>query len=174
MSEISQQSYRVGIHEALKQLVVTGNALIYIPQDGGMRVFHLDRYVVKRDPMGNVIKIATKEEVAYEALPENIKQASLASGKPPSDKCNLFTACVRKIIKHLFQDINGVRVPETEGTFDIDKSPFIALRFSKIDGEDYGRGYVEEYLGDLQSLEALTQAIVEGSAVARKEDIVLS
>ena len=169
MSEISQQSYRVGIHEALKQLVVTGNALIYIPQDGGMRVFHLDRYVVKRDPMGNVIKIATKEEVAYEALPENIKQASLAAGKPPSDKCNLFTACVREDNKwHLFQDINGVRVPETEGTFDIDKSPFIALRFSKIDGEDYGRGYVEEYLGDLQSLEALTQAIVEGSAVAAK------
>ena len=48
------------------------------------------------------------------------------------------------------------------------KAPFIALRFSKIDGEDYGRGYVEEYLGDLQSLEALTQAIVEGSAVAAK------
>ena len=68
----------------------------------------------------------------------------------------------------MFQDINGVRVPETEGTFDIDKAPFIALRFSKIDGEDYGRGYVEEYLGDLQSLESLTQAIVEGSAIAAK------
>ena len=30
--------------------------------------------------------------------------------------------------------------------------------------EDYGRGFVEEYLGDLKSLEALTKAIVEGSA----------
>ena len=130
-----------------------------------MRVFHLDRYVVKRDPMGNVIKIATKEEVAYEALPENIKQASLAAGKPPSDKCNLFTACVREDNKwHLFQDINGVRVPETEGTFDIDKSRSLLSDF--LNDEDYGRGYVEEYLGDLQSLEALTN--LEGSAVAAK------
>jgi len=169
MNEISQQSYRVGIHEALKQLVVTGNALIYIPKEGGMRVFHLDRYVVKRDPMGHVIKLATKEEVSYETLSDEIKQASLASGKAPSATCTLYTALVREDNKwHLFQDINGVRVPETEGTFDIDKAPFIALRFSKIDGEDYGRGYVEEYLGDLQSLEALTQAIVEGSAVAAK------
>jgi hypothetical protein len=169
MSEISQQSYRVGVHEALKQLVVAGNALIYIPQEGGMRVFHLDRYVVKRDPMGNVIKLATKEEVSYETLSEEVKEASLASGKPPSATCNLFTALVREGNKwHMFQDINGVRVPETEGTFDIDKAPFIALRFSKIDGEDYGRGYVEEYLGDLQSLESLTQAIVEGSAIAAK------
>lgn len=169
MNEISQQSYRVGIHEALKQLVVTGNALVYLPEEGGMRVFHLDRYVIKRDPMGNVIKIATKETVSYETLSDEIKQASLASGKAPSEECELFTTCLREDNKwHIYQDINGVRIPETEGTFDIDKSPFIALRFSKIDGEDYGRGYVEEYLGDLQSLEALTQAIVEGSAIAAK------
>jgi len=37
-----------------------------------------------------------------------------------------------------------------------------------MDGEDYGRGYVEEYLGDLKSLESLTQSIVEGSAAAAK------
>jgi hypothetical protein len=36
------------------------------------------------------------------------------------------------------------------------------------DGEAYGRGRVEEYLGDLRSLEALMQALVEGSAVAAK------
>jgi hypothetical protein len=50
----------------------------------------------------------------------------------------------------------------------MDKNPFIALRFSRVDGESYGRGLVEEYLGDLKSLEALTQAIVEGSAAAAK------
>ena len=42
------------------------------------------------------------------------------------------------------------------------------MRFSRIDGEDYGRGYVEEYYGDLVSLEGLTQAIVEGSAASAK------
>lgn len=50
----------------------------------------------------------------------------------------------------------------------MEKSPYIPLRFSRIDGEDYGRGYVEEYLGDIQSLESLTRAIVEGSAASAK------
>jgi len=38
----------------------------------------------------------------------------------------------------------------------------------KLDNEDYGRGYVEEYLGDLISLEELTKAIVQGSVAASK------
>ena len=45
---------------------------------------------------------------------------------------------------------------------------FLHLRFSRIDGEDYGRCFVEELLGDLRSLEGLSQAIVEGAAAAAK------
>jgi hypothetical protein len=59
-------------------------------------------------------------------------------------------------------------IPSSEGSYPLDKNPFIPLRFSRIDGEDYGRGYVEEYLGDLQSLEGLTRALVEGSSAAAK------
>ena len=43
-----------------------------------------------------------------------------------------------------------------------------------VDGEDYGRGRVEEFLGDLQSLESLTQAITEGSAAAAKVVFLVS
>jgi hypothetical protein len=46
--------------------------------------------------------------------------------------------------------------------------PYLALRLTKIDGEDYGRGYIEEYLGDLVSLEGLSQTLLEGSAVIAK------
>ena len=42
------------------------------------------------------------------------------------------------------------------------------LRFNTVDGEEYGRGRVEEFIGDLKSLEALSQALVEGSAAAAK------
>ena len=37
-----------------------------------------------------------------------------------------------------------------------------------MDGEDYGRGRVEEFLGDLKSLEGLSQALTEGASVASK------
>ena len=45
-----------------------------MPDEGGLRVFHLDRYIIKRDPMGNIIYIATKETIAYSALPEEMQE----------------------------------------------------------------------------------------------------
>ena len=50
----------------------------------------------------------------------------------------------------------------------------MVLRFNTVDGEDYGRGRVEEFLGDLKSLEGLSQALVEGSAAAAKVVFLVS
>lgn len=166
MDEIAGQNYRVSLHEALKHLIITGNSLLYLPDDGGLRCFHLDRYVVDRDPMGNVVKVAVKETLAYSNLPDSIKEAVSAETKHDGD-CDLYTAMCKCGDKwDTFQDINGIRVPDVGGK--TDNPPFLPLRFTRIDGENYGRGYVEEYLGDLQSLESLTKAIVEGSAASAK------
>ena len=56
------------------------------------------------------------------------------------------------------QEVAGIEVPNSRGTFKDGRNPFIPLRFIRIDGEDYGRGFIEEYIGDLRSLEALTQS----------------
>lgn len=169
MSEISREAYRTAIHAALKHLIVTGNVLLYLPDEGGIRVFHLDRFVVDRDPMGNVLHIATKENLSYEAVDDEVKAALASSGGQPTDEIHLYTAACRDGDNFvIYQDVNGVALPSSGGTVKADKNPFIPLRFSRIDGESYGRGYVEEYLGDLQSLEGLTRAIVEGSAAAAK------
>ena len=169
MAEISRESYRTGLHEALKQLIITGNSLVYLPDDGGMRVFRLDRYVVKRDPMGNVTQIVTRENLSFKTLPEEMQQI-VGDDVDADGNVSLYTAILLNDSNkwEIFQDINDTRVPNSEGAYEKDKSPFIPLRFSRVDGENYGRGYVEEYLGDLQSLESLTRAIVEGSAAAAK------
>ena len=62
----------------------------------------------------------------------------------------------------------GKIIPSSNGSFPLDQSPFMALRMVRIDGESYGRGYVEEFIGDLSSLETLTKAIVQGAAAAAK------
>ena len=46
--------------------------------------------------------------------------------------------------------------------------PYQALRMVRVDNEDYGRGYVEEFIGDLKSLEGLSQALVESAAASSK------
>src|SRR6056300_1352095 len=172
MAEVSRGSYRVGIHEALKHLIITGNAMLYLPNEGGLRVFHLDRFVVKRDPMGNLLKVATKETIAFSALPEDIRNRVAAADPNAVDdysKVDLYTASCREGDEWVIsQDVKGIAIPEAGGRVPLDNNPFIPLRLSRIDGEAYGRGFVEEYLGDIQSLESLTRAIVEGSAAAAK------
>lgn len=170
MQTLENAAARVPVYEALRQLIVAGNALMYVPRDGDIRIFRLDRYVVKRDAMGNVLEIITKESVSPKMLPEThvalLKEQSNDSLEKSYD---LYTCCRLEDGKFVIhQEVGGEPVPETFGTLPIDKCPFIPLRFTRIDGEDYGRSYIEEYFGDLASLEALTRAIVEGSAASAK------
>jgi hypothetical protein len=171
LQEIEASAIRVPVFEALKQLVVTGNALVYLPKKGGMKVFRLDRYVVKRDAMGNLLELITKESVSPKMLPEATQMLlkSENSDEPVNKNLDLFTyVCLKNGKWEIHQEVSGMEVPDSRGTYPEEKNPFIPLRFSRIDGEDYGRGYVEDYLGDLKSLEGLTQAIVEGSAASAK------
>ena len=169
--EIEVRALRVPISEALKQLIVAGNVLVYLPENEQMRVFKLDKYVVKRDSMGNVLKIIVKETMSPLSLPDKAKHlvSETDEDEIPKTSIDLFT-CVKWTGRNwkIHQEIEGKIVPGSEGSFPKNKNPFIALRFTHIDGEDYGRGFVEEYIGDLKSLETLTKAIVEGSAAASK------
>lgn len=172
-TEIETSAIRVSASEALKQLINSGNVLCYLPPSGGMKVFRLDRYVVQRDPMGNVLEIVTKEDVAVSALPLKVLQAVKgkikASTGDDQKTLELYTHVKRETKNWVvYQELSDVIVPDSQGTYPLDKSPWIPLRWTNIDGEDYGRGYVEEYLGDLKSLEGLSKAIVEGSAAAAK------
>ena len=165
--EVEVEAFRVGVFEALKNLLITGNTLLYLPEEGGRRVFRPDRYVVKRDPMGNVTHIAVKETVAPMMLPEEVRQEVYKESK--DNTCDLYTSIIREGDKfYVQQDVKGIVIESSKGSYNIDKSPWIPLRYTRIDGEDYGRGFVEEYIGDLKSLESLTKAIVEGSAAAAK------
>lgn len=172
-NEVEGSAIRVSAFEALKHLVVAGNILLNLPSEGGMRVFHLNRYVVRRDPMGDVLDIITEEEVDRDVLPEGFELPDDKDGEKEAkdhDKpVKLYTHVARKGKQwEVYQEVKGQRIPGSEGKYPLDKSPWIPVRFIKIDGEDYGRGYVEEYLGDLKSLEGLMQSIVEGAAAASR------
>ena len=170
---IESKAIRVPTFEALKQLIVSGNALVHMPPKGGMKVFRLDRYVVQRDTMGNVLKIITKETVAYDALPKDVLQALTENPDYELDtskkECDIFT-CVKRVGKkfEVHQEVHDIVIESTKGSYPEDKLPWMALRFIAVDGNHYGRSFCEEIVGDLKSLEALTKAIVEGSAASSK------
>jgi len=170
MESIAASTDRVQIFSAIKHLVVTGNALIYMGQEG-MKMYPLNRYVVDRDGNGNVIKIITREKVNRDQLgmaKELVNDPNKNDSEHEKD-VNVYT-CVKLTPKGWiwYQEVHDQLIPGSEGKAPKDKSPFLPLRFVTVDGEDYGRSRVEEFLGDLKSLESLMQALVEGSAAAAK------
>ena len=172
MNEIEISNDRVAMFEALKHLIVGGNVLLYLTDDG-LKVYPLSKFVCKRDAVGNVLEIITQESVSPKALPseflEQIKKKENYDEKTMDADLDIYTYVKRVNDDFMwYQECKGEKIPGTDGRSKVDVSPWITLRFVRIDGEDYGRGYVEEYRGDLISLEALMQAIIEGAAASAK------
>jgi hypothetical protein len=179
MDSIAASSDRVTVHQAIKNLVVGGNALLFMGKDG-LKHFPLNRFVVNRDGNGNILEIVTKELIDRKQLeiPDVLPNAPGDDGDKQGATDNdveVYTY-VRldngRWVWH--QEVFDKILPNTRSTAPKNASPWLVLRFNTVDGEDYGRGRVEEFLGDLRSLEALSQALVEGTAAAAKVIFTIS
>jgi hypothetical protein len=163
---------RVTLHEAIKQLVVTGNCLLFLPpKEGGMKLYKLNSYVIQRDFIGNVIQIITVDRMAIATLPADVlKQLGDAvKDREPNQMIEVYTHIKYEPKDNRFysyQECEGKRIAGYENNYPADACPWIALRLFKMDGEAYSRSYVEEYIGDLKTLEGLSKAIAEMSAIA--------
>lgn len=164
---------RTELYSAVIHLLLSGNVLLRVSADG-MKVYPLQSYVVKRDPDGNVLTIIIKEELNESVMPKNvlkrIKKASASAQDTEDEKADyeLYTIIKRsKKAWLVYQECEDIRVGEA-GTYPLDKCPWNPLRLYRSAGEDYGRGYVEQYIGSLQSLETLSKALVDASAAAAK------
>jgi len=172
MRKIETLAIRPALFEALKHLIVGGNVLLFIGKDN-LKVYHLEQYVISRDSEGAIEKIIVKESFSKSALPAEITNQLFGAPVPwekDEEEVDVYT-CIQALGGgkwKAYQEVQGTIIESTMGTYSSKDFPWFALRMNRVEGESYGRGYVEEYLGDLKSLEALTQAIVEGSAAAAK------
>ena len=184
MDYINASNDRVVIHEAIKHLIVGGNALIYMGKNG-LKHYPLNRFVVNRDGDGNVIEIVTKELInrdlvpVKEPKPNAVSQGGGLNGNTGNidEDVEVYTY-VRMDDKSgrwvWHQEAYDTVIPNSRSTAPKNASPWLVLRFNSVDGEEFGRGRVEEFLGDIKSLEALSQALVEGSAAAAKVVFLVS
>jgi hypothetical protein len=169
--KIEELALRVSVFEALKHLIVGGNVLTYLPKNNTMRVYPLSQYVVRRDTSGNLIEIVIKETIAHVALDETTKNEMMIQGTyKDDDECDIYTHIYKLDEKKFYicQEVMGIKIPSSIGTIMADAMPYQALRMVRIDNEDYGRSFVEEFLGDLKSLEGLSQSLVESAAASSK------
>ena len=180
MDYINASNDRVVIHQALKHLIVSGNGLIYMGKDG-LKNYPLNRYVVNRDGNGNVCEIVTKELISRKIL--GIDLPTSVPNDPNGDEymggddvdVEVYTYVYLENGRWVwYQEAHDQILPDSRSTAPKNTSPWLVLRFNTVDGEDYGRGRVEEFLGDIRSLDGLSQALVEGSAAAAKVVFLVS
>lgn len=178
-----QHGDRICFGEATKHYYVAGNVFLVHQPKTGLKYYPLSRFCVKRDYVGNVLTAITQETINFFALPFEMQTAVLTQLAVKEHKSeedlikelkekdvDLFTAYKRKKGKYweTWQEVEGVEVPKSRGKYPIEICPFMALRYAPVDGESYGRGLIEEYIGDVSYLDTLSLAMKQSSLAAAK------
>lgn len=158
--------------ELMKQLVVAGNGLLYLPPGlSRSKLYRLHSYVVERDSLGEVLQVIAKDVATFASLPEDVRGKLPAADYQPDTKIELYTHTYRDHESDQwlsYQEVEGEVIAGTENTYPAKGNPWIPVRLYKIDGESYGRSFVEEYIGDLVSLENLSKSIVDFAQACSK------
>ena len=176
---MEQLGDRVCLGEAMKHLYIAGNVFLVHDPKEGLKYYPLDRFCVKRDYCGNVLKAITEETIGLTTLPEEVQEAVITKilekkGKEEfknidEKELTLYTIFKRKRkFWEVYQEIEGVELPDSRGKYPIEIAPFMALRYVRIDGESYGRGLIEEYIGDISYLDTISLAIKQASLAGSK------
>jgi len=172
MEEFEAKALRPRLNIGLRALVVTGNVCLHFDDSDKLRLYHLNEYVVDRDGAGNLLSGCTHEKIAFNALEEGLRM-SVAFANPGqqydgTEEISVYTAFSR-VGPDKFQAVQTVGGVESwSATYTEKELPWLPLTFVRVDGEDYGRGRVEEVLGALRSLEALEASGLRGAALAAK------
>lgn len=173
LRSIEASGDRLVLHEALLHLLVVGNVLAYVGENGS-RLFHLNRYVLWRDPMGNPMEAVTCEEIAWgqcsKTVREMVDERDDYSGEDEDDLSKTVRIYTRIIWEgkrcRWWQEVCDRKIPGSEGRAPTDNCPWMPLRMTRQDGHPYSPGYVEmACLADLNTAEALSQSVVECASI---------
>lgn len=172
-TKLSTENLRESIFLALQHLIVNGDVLVIMEDDFTFRVYRLDQYVVRRDIDGSIVELIYLDWVpkdpnsnTYDAYDNHFFPSSWnALSSLPDYQANFSRVVWNKdteVWDYYSEDDEGNKVDE--GTYV--NSPFLPLRWIGVTGEDYGRSHCEEILGDIETLEAYTKAMIDGMTAA--------
>lgn len=163
---------RSTIYELLRHYLVSGNVIARMLKNAKLRYYRLDQFVVFRDLDGGLAEFIIKETISYDSLDDDIKASVPEKTPDGSDRKDVDVYTHVKKVDGRFREVQiveGKEVDGTEGFYpDEMKMPWRVLRHTEIPTENYGRAFTEDVLPDLETLDSLTQSVVEGLALAVK------
>tara|TARA_R110000851_G_scaffold5402_4_gene22413 strand:+ start:3346 stop:4887 length:1542 start_codon:yes stop_codon:yes gene_type:complete len=164
MHELDKINARVVMTQVVQHLIITGNALLWMPKEGKMQMYSLRDYTVKRDLSGNAIKIIMRETKSVSGLPDDLRAAAIAQGYEDDSDVAIYT-CVTKTADDQYvswQEMEAVCYCAKQiGIYSKSDLPWIPLTWNLCRNKDYGTGLVENYSGDFWTLSTLAEAILD-------------
>ena len=151
----------------LKQLIVTGNALLY--RDSKLKkccTYGLQSYVTRRDGKGALLDCVLREYTFVEGLPADVQQTLRIANKAkygrPEQQVEVYTRIHRelngdKFVYKVTEEVDEYPVGE-ESSYPEHLCPWLPITWSLITGEHYGRGLVEDFAGGFAKLSDISEA----------------
>lgn len=167
------RSFRSQQRTSIEQVVITGDTLEMLLPNYQIRVFRRDQYVTWRDSAGSIQGHIIKECINPFSLTEDqFKKAGLDEKKKELEKADKpevdsYTIVERIPFKEGWtwkQEINGKVY--NDGKWN--KTRIVATAHNLSPGENYGRGLIEMYRGDLASYNELCARTLEFASAASK------
>jgi hypothetical protein len=184
MAKIERDDHLVGTNEqragfrsrmrtALSQLLITGDVLIQVNDDYNLKIHRRDNYVTTRSLDGDVLMHITQETL--DPLTLSDEQAMVAD-------IDMETVARKSIDKRMMPIFNRVQWHPTRNRWIIEQelnghtinvseektTPFLSVPYELAPAAHYGRGLIEANLGDVRSMNELTERILDFAAIASK------
>lgn len=170
MEQMDMVQYRPSAVYAAGLLICTGNALVFHPPNAPIVVYSLRNYVVQRDISGRVIEMMTRDMKAFSTFNKSVQETLRVGKKHEYEDDTNVTVYTRILLKedgkyHITQAADDVNLHIGNASYPAKTLPWVVLTWKLQNGEDYGRGLVEDYAGAFHALEVLTQSLVNISAI---------
>lgn len=171
-TEVERRMWRPKLFLAEQHLIVTGNVLLGMNPDNTLVAWRLDQYVCVRDVRGQPMELIIEEAVDS---PDGTLLDMIGPIHPSAKSPFLYTHCTRQPDGSwvVYQEVEGRRVPGSEGEYPAGLLPFYPLRWAELVGEHYGRSKVEEHEADHRFAEVLTMGTGDGAAIASRALIMV-
>jgi len=169
MRELDKINARVVMTQIVQHLIITGNAMLFMPKKGKMQMYSLRDYTCKRDLSGNVIKIIMRETKSVSGLPDNLRAQALEEGYEEEADVSIYTGVVKTAENKYvsWQEMEDIAYASTRmGMYKHDELPWLPLTWNLCRNKDYGTGLVENYAGDFHTLSILAEAILDYTTLA--------
>lgn len=185
VTNFEQTGSRPKLYEGIKQLIVTGNTLMIMPQtknasEQSLRFLGIKHYVVKRNQHGRWITLIIKEEVCFDELSDEV-QKYLSERYPQkytvdqeqtetqAQRCRHYIVVEwngKGYDTSQFVDDYELTDAKFRGKFNADNVPYRPLTWDLSDENNYGTGLVEQYSGDLTAISTMSEAILQAAILA--------